>query len=48
VVNEESLRQLEDAFMNNTDVDVKITITDKNYFGRVLITDFPLSSNYND
>lgn len=48
VVNEESLKQLEDAFMNNTDIDVKITITDKNYFGRVLITDFPLSSNYND
>ena len=48
VIDEESLVQLEDAFMNNTDINVKITVSDKNYFGRVLITDFPLSSSYND
>ena len=47
VVNAESLQALEDAFMNNDEVSVAIVTGNKNYFGRVLITDFPVSSIYN-
>ena len=47
VLNAESLQALEDAFMENTELDVSIGLNGKNYFGRVLITDFPVSSIYN-
>ena len=47
VVNANSLQMLEDAFMNNEEIDVSLRINGKNYFGRVLITDFPISSTYN-
>lgn len=47
VVNAESLDILEDAFMNNDEIDVSIIYNGKNYFGRALITDFPVSSKYN-
>ena len=47
VVNANSLQMLEDAFMNNEEIDVSLRINGKNYFGRVLITDYPVSSTYN-
>lgn len=47
VLNAESLQALEDAFMNNEEVEVSLTIGEKNYFGRALITDYPLSSIFN-
>ena len=47
VVNANSLQLLEDAFMNNEELDVSLSFNNKNYFGRVLITDFPVSSIYN-
>lgn len=47
VLNAESLQSLEDAFMNNEEVEVSLTIGEKNYFGRALITDYPLSSIFN-
>lgn len=47
VVNAESLQLLEDAFMNNEEINVSITFGGKNYFGRALITDYPVSSVYN-
>ena len=47
VVNTESLQALEDAFMNNTEIEASIIINGKNYFGRVLITDYPLSAIFN-
>lgn len=47
VLNAESLQALEDAFMNNEEVEVSLTIGDKNYSGRALITDYPLSSIFN-
>ena len=47
ILNAESLAILEDAFMNNDEIDVSIIYNGKNYFGRALITDYPLSSNYN-
>lgn len=47
VLNAESLQALEDAFMNNEEVEVSISTGDKNYSGRALITDYPLSSIFN-
>lgn len=47
VVNEESLKALEEAFMDNEEIDVSIGFDNKNYFGRALITDYPVSSQYN-
>ena len=47
VVNAEGLQALEDAFLNNDEIDVSICFAHKNYFGRALITDFPVSSKYN-
>lgn len=47
VLNATSLQELEDAFMNNEEIDVAISYNNKNYFGRCLIVDFPVSSNYN-
>lgn len=47
VLNAESLHALEDAFMNNEEVEVSISTGDKNYSGRALITDYPLSSIFN-
>ena len=47
VVSADSLAALEDAFMDNKEVTASITVGNKNYFGRVLITDFPVSSIYN-
>ena len=47
VVNASSLEQLEDAFMNNTEVSVRLSLSGRNYFGRALITDFPVSSVFN-
>lgn len=47
VLNAESLQALEDAFMNNEELDVNVKYDNQNYFGRVLITDFPVSSTYN-
>ena len=47
IVNTESLQALEDAFMNNTEMEASIIINGKNYFGRVLITDYPLSAIFN-
>ena len=47
VVDATSLQQLEDAFMNNEEIAVRIGVGNKNYFGRALITDYPLSSIFN-
>lgn len=47
VVDANSLQMLEDAFMNNEEIGVSLRINGKNYFGQVLITDFPVSSIYN-
>ena len=47
VVNAESLQALEDAFMTNEEIDVSITFNGKNYFGQALITDYPVSAQYN-
>ena len=47
VLDSESFSLLEDAFMNNKDIDVKISIQDKIYKGKAIITRFPLSSVYN-
>lgn len=47
VINAEALQKLEDAFFNNEEIDVSVKFGGKNYFGRCLITDFPVSSQYN-
>ena len=47
VVNANSLQMLEDAFMNNEEINVSLRVNGKNYFGQALITDFPVSSPYN-
>lgn len=47
VVNAKSLQTLEEAFMNNIEIEVSVIVDGKNYFGRCLITDYPVSSIYN-
>ena len=47
VLNAESLLALESAFMNNEEISVSFSFGNKNYFGRALIIDYPLSSTYN-
>lgn len=47
VVNAISLQALENAFMNNEEIDISIIINGKKYSGKTLITDFPVSSVYN-
>lgn len=47
VLDSESFSLLEDAYMNNLDVDVKISFSNKEYSGKAIITKFPLSSVYN-
>lgn len=47
VVDDESLNALEEAFMRNSEIMVKIKLNNKNYFGRALIVDYPLLSKYN-
>ena len=47
VINAEALQKMEDAFMNNEEVDVSVKFSGKNYFGHALIIDFPVSSQYN-
>lgn len=47
VVDSESLSLLENAYMNNLDVDVEISFSNKRYKGKAIITEFPLSATYN-
>lgn len=47
VVNSQSLDQLEDAFFNNTPIEVSFSIGDKKYIGTGLVVDFPVSSVFN-
>lgn len=47
VINAEGLQALEDAFMNNTIIEISIAVNNKNYFGQALITDYPLSAIFN-
>lgn len=47
VLNSSSFDMLEDAFMNNKEIDVSVTLGDKKYIGHGLITDYPLNSIYN-
>lgn len=42
----DSLVALENAFLNNTEVDVKVGIAGQHFFGKALLVDFPLSSAY--
>lgn len=46
LVDSESLESLEEAFMNNTAIDVLIKIGNKNYKGKAIITNFPLNSTF--
>lgn len=48
VLNADSFSKLEDAFMNNKPLSVKIQTSSGFYSGTALLTDFPLSSIYND
>ena len=47
VINDESLSLLEDCFMNNRDVEVVISVGEKEYSGNAIITDFPVNSTFN-
>lgn len=42
-----SFQLLEDAFMNDLEIDVIFTLGDKTYKGKGLIIDFPLNAAYN-
>ena len=47
VKNSQSLTMLENAFLNNEEITVKIIMGKKYYEGQALITNFPLSAVFN-
>jgi predicted secreted protein len=47
VKNAKGLSQLEEAFMNNQEIEVKVILDDCSYAGSALIIDFPLSAIFN-
>lgn len=47
VIDDEGLNALEEAFMRNNEITIKLKLNNKNYFGRALIVDYPLFSKYN-
>lgn len=47
VKNAKGLSQLEEAFMNNQEIEVKVISDDCSYVGSALIIDFPLSAIFN-
>ena len=47
VKNADSLIKLEEAFMNNQEIEVKIIMDNYHYTGKALIVDFPLSAIFN-
>lgn len=48
VKNSKSLTMLENAFLNNEEITVKIIMGKKHYQGQALIIDFPLNAVYNN
>ena len=47
VKNAKGLSQLEEAFMNSQEIEVKVILDDCSYVGSALIIDFPLSAIFN-
>lgn len=47
VKNTESYKALEDAFMNNEELAIKVMMDNHNYVGQALITNFPLNAVFN-
>lgn len=47
VKNSKSLAMLENAFLNNEEITIKIIMGKKYYRGQALITDFPLNAVFN-
>lgn len=48
ILNAESYKKIEDAFMKNKSIKVKLQTSSGFYSGEALIVDFPLSSTYDD
>lgn len=48
IVNSKGYSLLEDAFLNNKEIEVLITTSNDQYQGNAIITSFPLNSTYND
>ena len=47
VVNDKSFAQMEDAFLNNKNVEVSINVGSQQLKGNALITEFPLNAVFN-
>jgi TP901-1 family phage major tail protein len=47
IINSKSYDLLEEAFMNNADIEVEVRINNKKYKGNAIITNFPVSAGYN-
>ena len=47
LLNSGSLEMLEEAFLNNSKVELSFTIGEKKYSGECLVVDFPLSTVFN-
>ena len=47
VVDDDSFKTLENCFMNNQEIEVKLILDEKTYTGTGIITDFPLSGSFN-
>lgn len=47
VVTEGKLNVLQDAFMNNTPLDIEISLDDAHYTGSALLVNFPINTDFN-
>ena len=47
IIDSESYSLLENAFMENKDIDVELQLSNSTYNGKAIITDFPISSGFN-
>lgn len=46
IIDSKSLNELEEAFMNNTTIEVIVVMNQKRYYGEAIITNFPLTTNF--
>ena len=47
VLNESALNKLEEAFLNNKEITIKLNVNGVEYHGNALIIDYPLTAIYN-
>lgn len=48
VKNSDTYATLQEAFRTNASIDVEVVLDEHRYVGKALLTEFPLTANYND